>query len=278
MVKSQGRLSRKLAMPVLCSAAIEPLSTEAFRELDYRVMRHAFDSQNDLGRLADERIYQSDLANRLRDEGIPVLREVELILSYESFYKSLYLDLVVARQGIYELKVVKTLTDAHIGQLLTYLHLLDLPRGKLINFGSPQVESQFVNAPFRKRHRREFRVIDSDYRGSDFFKQLVIGLLRDWGTALTLALYQEAIVALLGGNNKVEVMLPLHRNRACLGNQRFHLATAESAFRFSALSQNADAFENQLLRLIRYSPLTAIHWINIKHEEVVLKTLSKTDC
>ena len=53
-------------MPVSCSVSIAKLSTAELRELDYRVMRHAFDSQNELGRLADERIYQADLAARLR--------------------------------------------------------------------------------------------------------------------------------------------------------------------------------------------------------------------
>ena len=33
-------------MPVSCSVSIAKLSTAELRELDYRVMRHAFDSQN----------------------------------------------------------------------------------------------------------------------------------------------------------------------------------------------------------------------------------------
>lgn len=54
-------------MPVSCELGIAKLSTDEFGELDYRVMRHAFDSQNDLGRLADERIYQADLAASCSD-------------------------------------------------------------------------------------------------------------------------------------------------------------------------------------------------------------------
>ena len=67
-------------MPVSCSVSIAKLSTAELRELDYRVMRHAFDSQNELGRLADERIYQADLAARLRSAGMTVSREVEVQL------------------------------------------------------------------------------------------------------------------------------------------------------------------------------------------------------
>ncbi len=140
-------------MPVGCSVSICKLSTDELRELDYRVMRHAFDSQNELGRLADERIYQADLAARLRSVGMKVTREVEIQLTHRGYSKSLFLDLIVAEQAVYELKVVKAITDAHIGQLLTYLHLLDLSRGKLINFRSAKVESQFVNAPLDSSQR-----------------------------------------------------------------------------------------------------------------------------
>jgi len=52
-------------MPIECSVEIAKLTTNVLKELDNVVMGHAFDSQNCLGRLADERIYQSDLAHRL---------------------------------------------------------------------------------------------------------------------------------------------------------------------------------------------------------------------
>ena len=51
-------------MPIRCIVPIAKLSTDEFRELDYRVMRYAFDSQNELGRLRDERIYQADSSRR----------------------------------------------------------------------------------------------------------------------------------------------------------------------------------------------------------------------
>ena len=90
-------------MPVSCSVSIAKLSTAELRELDYRVMRHAFDSQNELGRLQDERIYQADLAARLRSAGMTVSREVEVQLLHCEFCKSLFLDLIVAEQAVYEI-------------------------------------------------------------------------------------------------------------------------------------------------------------------------------
>lgn len=261
-------------MPVSCAIAISRLSTDEFRELDYCVMRHAFESQNELGRLADERIYQADLFARLSAAGMHVDREVKIHLSYGAFHKSLCLDLIVAEQAVYELKVVKKITESHRGQLLTYLQLLDLPRGKLINFRPVKVESYFVNAPLSVTERKTFDIDDTQYVGEQRFREMIVGLLRDWGTSLTLSLYQEALVSLLAGSAPVEVMLPIHRGNVHLGNQRFQLASPNTAFKLTAMTHDASAYEKQLARLIQYSPLRAIHWINITHHQVALATLS----
>lgn len=66
-----------------------------------------------IGRLADERVYQADLAARLIHSGLQVDREVEITLSHQSFTKSLFLDCVVNRMAVYELKAAKQLSDAH---------------------------------------------------------------------------------------------------------------------------------------------------------------------
>ena len=53
-------------MPITSPLAASPISQEQFAQLDYVVMRHAFECQNQLGRLCDELIYQNDLAARLQ--------------------------------------------------------------------------------------------------------------------------------------------------------------------------------------------------------------------
>src|SRR6266576_6056572 len=52
-------------MPITSPICVRPANQEEFAQIDYRVMRHAFDSQNELGRLCDEVIYRNDLAARL---------------------------------------------------------------------------------------------------------------------------------------------------------------------------------------------------------------------
>ena len=262
-------------MPVSCDVSIANLSTEEFRELDYLVMRHAFDSQNEIGRLADERIYQADLAERLQAVGMFVNRELEVRLSHRDFCKSLYLDLVVAEQAVYELKVVNEIKDFHLGQLLSYLLILDLAHGKLLNFRSESVESQFVNATMTTDERRMFAVNETEYKGEERFRDIVVGLIRDWGTCLTLSLYQEAVVGLLGGAEGVEAMLPMKRNGVSLGNQRFYLADHKTAFTLTAMNQKTSAYQSQLSRLVLLSPLRAIHWVNLTCHEVTLTTIAR---
>lgn len=153
-------------MPIDCPLKIERLSTEEFRSLDYSVMSQMFASQNEIGRLADEQVYRADVAQRLDSAGTPFNEETPIKLTHKTFAKKLSLDLVVFRRGVYELKTVASLNSNHVAQLLTYLYLLDMPRGKLVNFRSPTVESRFVNAPIPREERCGFSVADEEFRGS----------------------------------------------------------------------------------------------------------------
>ena len=62
-------------MPIASPLSSNPIKQEEFAQLDYVVMRHAFECQNQLGRLCDEQIYQNDLAARLEAAGLAVRTE-----------------------------------------------------------------------------------------------------------------------------------------------------------------------------------------------------------
>ena len=104
-------------MPIKSSLTLCPMTQEQFAKLDYQVMRHAFDSQNELGRLCDEIIYQNDLAARLDADGLgPIRTGVPVEVTHGSFVKKYYLDLIVGDAAIYELKTNACLTgenDSH---------------------------------------------------------------------------------------------------------------------------------------------------------------------
>ncbi|MCA9165494.1 MAG: GxxExxY protein [Planctomycetales bacterium] len=123
-------------MPIHCPTKIESLTTEGFGLFDYSLMGHIFASQNGIGRLADERIYQADVAQRLAAAGMATEIETPITLVHKTFAKELFLDLVVCQRAVYEFKTVSALSSNHVAQLLTYLYVLDLRRGKLVNFRS----------------------------------------------------------------------------------------------------------------------------------------------
>jgi len=83
-----------------------------------------------------ESAYEACLAFELRDQGLSVVQQLQLPITYrgsrvDAGYR---IDLLVQDAVIVELKVVETLTSLHTAQLLSYLRLSDKRLGLLINF------------------------------------------------------------------------------------------------------------------------------------------------
>jgi GxxExxY protein len=86
-----------------------------------------------------ESVYLKVLSRDLERRGFTVRNEVSVSFAYDGlmFENMLRLDLLAQDQVIVELKSVERLERVHPKQLLTYLRLLSLPVGLLINFGAP---------------------------------------------------------------------------------------------------------------------------------------------
>src|SRR5262245_27507744 len=133
-------------MPITSPISMRAIPQAEFAQLDYQVMRHVFASQNELGRLCDEIIYQNDLAARLQAAHSGSVRtEVPVTISHGDFAKTYFLDMVVEDAAIYEFKTVAGLAPEHDAQVFNYLLLAQCHHGKLVNFRPSQVESRFVN-------------------------------------------------------------------------------------------------------------------------------------
>jgi GxxExxY protein len=267
-------------MPITSSVCVRPINQEEFARIDYLVMRHAFATQNDLGRLCDEIIYHNDLAARLEAAGLgPVRKEVPITVTHLSFAKTYWLDLVVADAAIYELKTEARLANDHDAQLLNYLFHQGAHHGKLVNFRPPQVESKFLNTSLTTKARKDFEVDTRRWRETDqasrTLRTTLLDLLQDWGGFLELRLYLEALTHFLGGEEKVVGMVALAREGVVLGNQRFHLMNEETAFRLTALTEGASQYEPQLQSLLRHSPLRVLHWINLAAHRIQFVTLTR---
>jgi hypothetical protein len=95
-------------MPIHCPINVPALSADEFEKLDYRVMGHAYASQNELGRLCDECAYEADLKARLLADGFrSVQTQVPVTVTHGDFSKTYRLDLVPG-DALYELKAETT--------------------------------------------------------------------------------------------------------------------------------------------------------------------------
>lgn len=89
-----------------------------------------------------ESVYEQVLARDLERRGLLVERQKPVSFVYEgmTFNDGFRLDLLVEDRVIVELKSVERLAPVHSKQLLTYLRLMKLPVGLLINFGAPTLK------------------------------------------------------------------------------------------------------------------------------------------
>jgi GxxExxY protein len=92
----------------------------------------------DLGPGLLESVYEAVLARALEQRGFQVARQQAIRFEYDGivFEEGFRTDLLVDNRVIVELKSVERLAAVHSKQLLTYLKLMNIPVGLLINFGA----------------------------------------------------------------------------------------------------------------------------------------------
>ena len=91
----------------------------------------------DLGPGLLESVYEILLVESLRDAGLFCDRQVPIPIRYKGIVvdNAFKADLLVERRLLVELKSVERVALVHGKQVLTYLRLMDLPLGLLMNFG-----------------------------------------------------------------------------------------------------------------------------------------------
>ena len=96
-----------------------------------------FHLHKELGPGLLESAYEAIMADQLARRGLNVLRQVPIPLRYGGVElpEGFRADLLIEGRLLVELKSVERLSPLHGKQVLTYLRLLDMPLGLLINFG-----------------------------------------------------------------------------------------------------------------------------------------------
>jgi GxxExxY protein len=90
-----------------------------------------------------ESVYEVVLARDLQRRGLHIERQKPISFDYEGphFNEGLRVDLIVERRVVVEIKSVERVSPVHPKQVLTYLRLLNLPVGLLVNFGAPTMKA-----------------------------------------------------------------------------------------------------------------------------------------
>jgi len=266
-------------MAIEYSKEISQISHQKFYDLDKVIVKYAFDIHNKFGRFFDEKIYADKLKKTIDVLGVPAEREVCIKVSHKDFVKKYFIDLLVDKGVIYELKSVNALNNVHEQQLINYLLLTNLNYGQLINFRPGSVKKRFVSTKLNHKERKNYFLDLQDWNSgienSSFLKDIIIELLQDWGAFLDYNLYKEAIIYFLGGRGKVEKSIDIIDEGKILGQQKFKLLNNKTVFHLSGISKSFESYEKHICRLLKYVDLEAIQWINFNKNDIKFKTITK---
>jgi GxxExxY protein len=123
-------------------------------QLSYEITGLAIKVHKELGPGLLESVYEKCLKYELEQNGYKVFQQVPVPIEYGGIIieSELRLDLLVEGKIIIELKAVEELLPVHSAQLLTYMKLLKMPQGLLINFHTTNITKSLkplVNDIFR---------------------------------------------------------------------------------------------------------------------------------
>jgi len=107
-------------------------------ELSRIVVDCAFRMHREIGPGLLESVYEAVLDKLLREQGLATTRQQPIPVNVMglALNEGFRADLIVENLLLVELKSVERLAPVHAKQVLTYLRLMNLPLGLLINFGA----------------------------------------------------------------------------------------------------------------------------------------------
>jgi len=112
------------------------MTQKYLNELTYIIIGAAIEVHKELGPGLLESIYEKCLAHLLKEKGLQIITQQKVPLLFRGLYLDcdLRFDLMLENSIIVEIKAIDGLLPIHEAQLLTYLKLLEKPKGILLNF------------------------------------------------------------------------------------------------------------------------------------------------
>ena len=132
---------------------------ESINSLTYKIIGCAIEVHKELGPGLLESIYEKCLIHELTLHGFVVKSQISIPLFYKGIEMNcdLRLDVLVDNLIVVELKAVETMHPIFEAQILTYMKLLQKPKGILINFNSKNLfhegQKTFVNEYYARLNK-----------------------------------------------------------------------------------------------------------------------------
>lgn len=241
----------------------------------YEVTGQVIAVHREFGKLFDELVYKREVAARTSGARL----EVGVDLIHGTFSKRLFADVLVGGGALFEFKSAEAIHARHRSQTIQYLLLFGLAHAKLFNVRNDSLEHEFVNCTSTREERRIFTVDVREFAAEAVealhFKDTLLAILRDWGTGLEVATYEDAVTHLLGGENSVVASVPVFGVSGHVADQRMRLVAPNAAFKITSLAQGEESLIAHARRILAHTPLDFIHWANIHQNTVRFTTLRK---
>jgi len=130
------------------------LSKRQVTQLSYKIIGAAIKVHKALGPGLLESVYEKCLCYELEKDGYDVRQQVVVPVVYDDLVLDtrLKLDLLVNDLIVVEVKAITQVLPVHEAQLISYMKMLEMPQGLLINFYTDNIVKTmkpFVNEHFK---------------------------------------------------------------------------------------------------------------------------------
>jgi len=117
------------------------MTQKYLNDLTYNIIGAAIEVHKELGPGLLESIYEKCLGHLLAEKGLRFVQQQKVPVVFRGLYLDcdLRYDLLVEDSIVVEIKAVEGLLPIHEAQLMTYLKLLNKPKGILINFNCTNI-------------------------------------------------------------------------------------------------------------------------------------------
>ena len=127
------------------------LGSEEINVLTEKIIGCAYAVSNELGACFLEKVYENAMTIELEANGLTAESQKPISVQYRGKIVGEYFaDLLVNDEIIVELKVAKSIDEAHIAQTINYLRACGKSCGLILNFGKPRVEVKRVVNRFKE--------------------------------------------------------------------------------------------------------------------------------